>query len=139
MLFYHTSSVHTLGMRFAIDVAFCKEADSGDLVVTATTTMKPWCLGYPRFASSVVLEAEAGSFARWGLLPGDQLQVVHQPTATSAARQATADLHAAPFAAADGSRALERSRPGARVRAQDRSGCVYAPRPTRRAPPDRSG
>jgi hypothetical protein len=80
MLFYRASSVHTFGMRFAIDVAFCKEADSGDLVVTATTTMRPWRLGLPRFASSAVLEAEAGQFARWKLLAGDQLLLMPQRT-----------------------------------------------------------
>ena len=76
MLFYRTSSVHTLGMRFAIDVAFCTKVGAGTLLVDSTTTMKPWRLGLPRFASSVVLEAEAGAFARWGLGPGSHLQLL---------------------------------------------------------------
>jgi len=75
MLFYRTSSVHTIGMRFAIDVAFCTKTAPGTLVVDSMITMKPWRLGLPRFASSAVLEAEAGEFARWGLMPGDQLFV----------------------------------------------------------------
>lgn len=73
MLFYRTSSVHTIGMRFAIDVAFCRKTAPGTLVVDSTTTMKPWRLGLPRFASSAVLEAEAGTFARWEIVPGDGL------------------------------------------------------------------
>lgn len=75
MLFYRTSSVHTIGMRFAIDVAFCTKVEAGTLLVDSTTTMKPWRLGLPRLASSVVLEAEAGAFACWKLLPGDRLSV----------------------------------------------------------------
>ncbi|MBW3579571.1 MAG: DUF192 domain-containing protein [Actinobacteria bacterium] len=64
-------SVHTLGMRFDIDVAFC----DAELVVVATTGMARWRLGAPRLRARSILEAEAGAFDRWGLRPGDALEV----------------------------------------------------------------
>lgn len=64
-------SVHTLGMRFDIDVAFC----DAELVVVATTGMSRWRLGAPRLRARSILEAEAGAFERWGLRPGDALEV----------------------------------------------------------------
>lgn len=71
LLLRPATSVHTLGMRFAIDVAFC---DAG-LTVIATTTMARWRLGAPRPRSRAIIEAEAGAFARWNLRPGDTLEV----------------------------------------------------------------
>ena len=64
-------SVHTLGMRFAIDVAFC----SKDLTVIDVTTMRPNRVSVIRPAARCVIEAEAGAFERWGLRKGDQLEV----------------------------------------------------------------
>ena len=64
-------SVHTLGMRFDLDVAYCDP----DLVVLATTTMARHRLGRPRLRARSVLEAEAGAFERWGLRPGDRLEL----------------------------------------------------------------
>jgi uncharacterized membrane protein (UPF0127 family) len=64
-------SVHTFGMGFAIDVALCDE----DLVVLRICTLRPRRLSPPRRRVRAVLEAEAGSFARWNLVPGDQLAV----------------------------------------------------------------
>ena len=64
-------SVHTFGMRFAIDVAFCTK----DLSVIDVTTMKPNRLSVIRPAARCVIEAEAGAFERWGLRKGDVLEV----------------------------------------------------------------
>ncbi len=64
-------SVHTLGMRFAIDVAYC----DADLVVLAITRMARRRLGRPRIRARSIIEAEAGAFERWNLRPGDHLQV----------------------------------------------------------------
>ena len=64
-------SVHTLGMRFDLDVAYC----DGELVVLATVPMRRWRLGRPRLRCRAVVEAEAGAFARWQLRPGDRLAV----------------------------------------------------------------
>ena len=64
-------SVHTIGMRFAIDVAFCDR----DLRVLAVRTLPPYRMTAPRPKAKVVIEAEAGAFERWGLRPGDELEL----------------------------------------------------------------
>jgi uncharacterized protein len=63
--------VHSFGMRFPIDVAFCTD----DLVVVRTLSLRPGRITRPSFRSRCVIEAEAGAFGRWGLRPGDQLEV----------------------------------------------------------------
>ena len=64
-------SVHTLGMRFDLDVAFC----DADLVVLEVIRMRRWRLGRPRPKARAVIEAEAGAFERWRLRAGDELEV----------------------------------------------------------------
>src|SRR3974390_470247 len=64
-------SVHTVGMRFPIDVAFL----SKELEVLDTIHMVPWRVAVPRLRSRMVLEAEAGAFERWHLNPGDHLEL----------------------------------------------------------------
>ncbi len=71
MLLRPARSVHTIGMRFAIDVALCDR----DLVVLATVKLRPYRLTAPRRRARAVIEAEAGAFERWHLRPGDQLEV----------------------------------------------------------------
>lgn len=79
MLLRPAMSVHTLGMRFSLDVAFC----DGDMVVIDMVHMVPWRLGRPRRKARCVIEAETGAFESWNLQIGDQLEVhqpeVHQP------------------------------------------------------------
>lgn len=64
-------SVHTLGMRFPIDVAFC----DSDLVVLDTCSMVPWRLGLPRRRARCILEARRGAFEQWRLRQGDHLEL----------------------------------------------------------------
>ena len=64
-------SVHTLGMRFPIDVAHLDR----DLMVLKTVTMARHRVGLPVWRARAVLEAQAGSFARWGIKPGDRLEI----------------------------------------------------------------
>ncbi len=64
-------SVHTLGMKFPIDVAFCDR----EMVVVSTIRMAPHRLSLPRLRAHCVLEAEAGAFERWRLRPGDRLEI----------------------------------------------------------------
>lgn len=64
-------SVHTFRMRFAIDVAYL----DADLNVLATETLRPHRLGRRARGTRQVLEAEAGSFERWGLRPGSELSI----------------------------------------------------------------
>jgi hypothetical protein len=71
MVLTRTRSVHTVGMRFAIDVAFCDR----DLVVLDVARVPPLRLALPRRRCRTVIEAEAGAFERWGLRPGDRLEL----------------------------------------------------------------
>lgn len=64
-------SVHTIGMRFPIDVAFC----DGDLVVLKALRLVPHRVSSPVRGARQIIEAEAGAFERWRLQPGDQLEV----------------------------------------------------------------
>ena len=62
--------VHTVGMRFAIDVACCDRA----LVVRhLAAPLPPGRLVLPRWGVVACLEAEAGAFARWGVTVGSSL------------------------------------------------------------------
>jgi len=65
------SSVHTLGMRFAIDVAYVDRSGT----VLAVTTMPPRRMGRPRLRSKWILETEAGRCAEWGITPGRVLRL----------------------------------------------------------------
>jgi len=63
--------VHTIGMRFPIDVAFVDD----DGVVVKTMQMHRRRIGVPVWRANSVIEAEAGAFARWGLHVGDVVQI----------------------------------------------------------------
>jgi uncharacterized membrane protein (UPF0127 family) len=71
LLLTPAKSVHTVGMRFPIDVAFCDK----ELVVLQTLCLRRYRVCLPRLRAHAVLEAEAGAFERWRLRPGDQLEV----------------------------------------------------------------
>ena len=71
LLLRPAKSVHTIGMRFGIDVAFCDR----ELVVLRTLTMARYRVTRPVLRASAVIEAEAGAFARWHLQSGDQLEI----------------------------------------------------------------
>lgn len=63
--------VHTVGMRFAIDVAYVDR----DGAVVKTVQMRRRRVGVPVFASAMVVEAAAGAFSRWGLRVGDVIEL----------------------------------------------------------------
>jgi uncharacterized membrane protein (UPF0127 family) len=63
--------VHTMGMRFPIDVAFC---DAGG-VVLRTVTLAPWRISPVVRHAAFVVEAQAGAFDRWSLAAGDRLEL----------------------------------------------------------------
>lgn len=71
VLLRHTRAVHSLGMRFSLDIAFL----DADLVVVRTRKLRPFMAAPPCMKARSVLEAEAGAFARWSLQGGDQLEV----------------------------------------------------------------
>ena len=65
-------AVHTVGVRFPVDVAFC---DGRMVVIDVVCAVAPFRLVLPRRHSRCVIEAPAGSFERWCLRPGDELEV----------------------------------------------------------------
>jgi uncharacterized protein len=63
--------VHTIGMRFPVDVAYL----DADGVVVKTIQMHRHRIGIPVWRACLVIEAQAGAFARWGLRVGDVVEV----------------------------------------------------------------
>jgi uncharacterized membrane protein (UPF0127 family) len=63
--------VHTFGVRFPLDVAYL--ADDGTVV--KTVHMHRHRLGVPVWRARLVIEAEGGAFARWGLRVGDVIEI----------------------------------------------------------------
>ena len=64
--------VHTVRMRFALDVAYC----DADMTVVRVVRMGRHRLGMPVWRSRAVIEAEAGAFARWNLSVGQVVEIV---------------------------------------------------------------
>lgn len=64
-------SVHTFGMRFSIDVAFL---DSNQVVIEVRQ-LRPNRITRPYLKARSVIEAEAGAFASWELVVGDELEI----------------------------------------------------------------
>lgn len=75
LLLSRAKAVHSMGMRFPLDVAFL----DGEMTVVDVVRLPPWRVTRPRLRCRCVLEAEAGAFERWGLHPGDKLEL-HRPT-----------------------------------------------------------
>jgi uncharacterized membrane protein (UPF0127 family) len=63
--------VHTVGMRFPLDVVWC-DADGRVLRVAQ---LPPHRVSRPVRRARVVIEAEAGAAARWGLRVGDAVEI----------------------------------------------------------------
>jgi uncharacterized membrane protein (UPF0127 family) len=63
--------VHTLGLRFPIDVAFCHR----DGRVLRTVSLRPWRICVPVPRARFAVEAEAGAIERWRLRPGDVVEI----------------------------------------------------------------
>lgn len=63
--------VHTVGLRFPIDVAYLDR----DGVVVKTVRMSRRRVGAPVPRARTVVEAAAGSFGRWGVRVGDRLEI----------------------------------------------------------------
>ena len=64
-------NVHTFGMRFPIDVAFCDR----DGVVLRAVTLPPRRVSPVVWRAARALEAEAGALERWGVRVGDRLEL----------------------------------------------------------------
>jgi uncharacterized membrane protein (UPF0127 family) len=63
--------VHTFGMHFTIDVAFC----DGEGFVLHTSCLAPRRVSRLVWRAAFVVEARAGSFERWKLAPGDVVEI----------------------------------------------------------------
>jgi uncharacterized membrane protein (UPF0127 family) len=64
-------AVHTVGMRFPVDVAYC----DGELKVLRTVTLARHRIDRPVWRARSAIEAEAGAFERWNLQVGDELEI----------------------------------------------------------------
>ncbi len=71
LLIERARSVHSIGMQFPIDVAFC----SDELEVLHTVQLRAHRVSRPVMRATQVIEAEAGMFAHWSLVPGDRLEI----------------------------------------------------------------
>ncbi|MEN9504791.1 MAG: hypothetical protein RI958_717 [Actinomycetota bacterium] len=63
--------IHTVGMKFAIDVAYLDETGT----VVKTSSMPRNRIAAPVWSARSVIEAEAGAFERWGLHVGISVEV----------------------------------------------------------------
>jgi uncharacterized protein len=66
-----TRWVHTIGMRFPIDVAYLDR----DGIVLRVERLPRYRVGRPVPRARSVVEAEAGAFGRWGVNVGQKLEV----------------------------------------------------------------
>jgi uncharacterized protein len=66
-----TRSVHSFGMRFPLDVALLSE----DLTVVRLARLRPGRVLLPSRGVRSVVQAEAGSWERWGVRVGDQFVI----------------------------------------------------------------
>jgi uncharacterized membrane protein (UPF0127 family) len=66
------SSIHTLFMRFPIDIIYLnKEKEVLEIV-----RLDPWKFHRPKEGASYILETPAGNIAKWGVSVGDKLDFV---------------------------------------------------------------
>lgn len=63
--------VHTIGMRFALDIAYLDREGT----VVKTVHMQRHRIGLPVPNACTVVEAEAGAFERWGVHVGDVIEI----------------------------------------------------------------
>lgn len=73
LLLDRARSVHTIAVRFSLDVAYCTRGPEGSLTVLSTRAMPRWRIGRPRPRARCVIAAQTGAFERWRLAPGDLL------------------------------------------------------------------
>lgn len=71
MLLRGVRSVHTVGMRFDLDIAFLDEEG----FVIKMLRLKRYRASAPVMRARAVIEAEAGAFGQWGLQIGDLLEI----------------------------------------------------------------
>lgn len=73
LLIVPCNSIHTMFMRFAIDVLYI---NSACVVIGLQHALPPWRLGQIQLRSRCVLELPAGTLRATGTQLGDQLEIV---------------------------------------------------------------
>ncbi len=71
MLIRPARSVHSMGMKFDLDVAILDE----NMVVMKMLRLHKHRVTAPMRRARAVLEAEAGAFGQWELQIGDELEI----------------------------------------------------------------
>lgn len=71
LLLERTRSIHTIGMKFAIDVAFLTDEFE---VVSIRTVARHRITGV-EWKARHAIEVEAGRFDHWAVKPGDRLEI----------------------------------------------------------------
>ncbi len=85
MAFPGIRSVHTVGVRFPLDVAFARYLDGSSprlpvrAIVTEVVAMRPNRIGRPR-RCDLILEAERGAMAQWGIEAGVSIEIKPEGT-----------------------------------------------------------
>jgi hypothetical protein len=67
--------LHTVGLPYAVDVAFCDGGSEGRMAVTETVRLPPFRVARPRLGTKMLVVAADGAFERWRLTVGDELEV----------------------------------------------------------------
>jgi uncharacterized membrane protein (UPF0127 family) len=63
--------VHTVGVRFGVDVAYCDR----NMRVRSISHLRRFRIAMPRIGAHAIVVAPIGSFERWRLGRGDQLEI----------------------------------------------------------------
>ncbi len=67
--------LHTVGLPYAVDVAFCDGGTDGRIAVTDTVRLPPYRVARPRLGTKMLVVAADGAFERWRLAVGDELEI----------------------------------------------------------------
>jgi hypothetical protein len=67
--------LHTVGVPYAVDVAFCEDGTDGRMAVTETVRLPPFRVARPRLGAKLLVVAADGAFERWRLTVGDELEI----------------------------------------------------------------
>ena len=67
------NSIHTWGMKFAIDVVFL---DASGTVLRTVPNMRPWRVCWPVWKARIIVEIPAGTIDRRNISPGNRYKIV---------------------------------------------------------------
>jgi uncharacterized protein len=66
------TSIHMLGMRFAIDALYI---DHGNRIIQAVSQLAPWRIGPIDFRAAYVIELPSGTIVTTGTMVGDEVKI----------------------------------------------------------------